>query len=174
MAGDSRLRRLIGNAYRIGLGGEGLLRTEGRGQEAQKMLVAAYGSGIRYFDSAPAYADSERYYRRFWDHAPGLGNALVPDQQIAHRDAKGASADLTNSSPAWVVIDSGSGRSTMSGPATISTGWRGLRGCTRAFYHARETGTTLGIGVTGHQPQKSCSMQSPIGTLIGYFSLSIL
>ena len=36
MAGDSRLRRLIGNAYRIGLGGEGVLRTEGRDQEARK------------------------------------------------------------------------------------------------------------------------------------------
>lgn len=51
MAGDSRLRRLIGNVYRIGLGGEGVLRTEGREQETQKMLEAAYEGGIRYFDS---------------------------------------------------------------------------------------------------------------------------
>ena len=96
MAGESRLRRLIGSAYRVGLGGEGVLRTEGRDQEALKMLESAYGSGIRYFDSAPAYADSERYYGRFWDQHPDWKTLSFQTSKSAHRDAKSASADLTN------------------------------------------------------------------------------
>ncbi len=42
MVGHSRLRSLIGNRQRIGLGGEGILRTEGRDHEALGMLDAAY------------------------------------------------------------------------------------------------------------------------------------
>ncbi len=55
MAVNNRLRILIGNQERIGLGGEGVLRTEGRNPEARAMLNAAYEAGIRYYDSAPAY-----------------------------------------------------------------------------------------------------------------------
>jgi aryl-alcohol dehydrogenase-like predicted oxidoreductase len=66
----SRLRNLVGGTTRIGLGGEGVLRTEGRDREALAMLSAAYESGIRYFDSAPAYAGSERYLGTFWKAHP--------------------------------------------------------------------------------------------------------
>jgi len=150
MAGNSRLRRLIGNAYRIGLGGEGVLRTEGRDQEARKMLEAAYGSGIRYFDSAPAYADSERYYGRFWEQHPDWKTLSFQTSKSAHRDAKSASADLINTLSRmgrdhlglWQIHD----------VRDVNDIRRieGSVGALGAFYHARETGTARGIGVTGH------------------------
>jgi aryl-alcohol dehydrogenase-like predicted oxidoreductase len=150
MAGNSRLRRLIGKVYRIGLGGEGVLRTEGREQEAQKMLEAAYESGIRYFDSAPAYADSERYYGRFWDQHPNWKAPAFQTSKSAQRDAKSASADLTRTLSRmgrdrlglWQIHDVRNSNDIrrIEGPG----------GALKAFYHARETGTALGIGVTGH------------------------
>jgi len=150
MAGDSRLRRLIGNASRIGLGGEGVLRTEGRNQEAQKMLEAAYERGIRYFDSAPAYADSERYYGRFWDQHPDWKTRAFQTSKSAQRDAKSASADLARTLSRigrdrlglWQIHDI---RNSNDIRRIEDSG-----GALRAFYHARETGTALGIGVTGH------------------------
>ena len=82
MAGNNRFRNLTGIQHRVGLGGEGVLRTEGRSREALAMLTAAYEAGIRYYDSAPAYAGSERYYGLFWAQHPREEGPHVPDQQI--------------------------------------------------------------------------------------------
>ena len=150
MAGDSRLRRLIGNVYRIGVGGEGVLRTEGRDNEAQKMLEAAYENGIRYFDSAPAYADSERYYGRFWAQHPDWKTLTFQTSKSAQRDAKSALADLTRTLSRmgrdrlglWQIHDIRNSNDIRR--------IEGSGGALKAFYHARETGTALGIGVTGH------------------------
>jgi aryl-alcohol dehydrogenase-like predicted oxidoreductase len=150
MAGDSRLRRLIGNVYRIGLGGEGVLRTEGREQETQKMLEAAYEGGIRYFDSDLLTRTVKRYYGRFWDQHPDWKTLAFQTSKSAQRDAKGASADLTRTLSRmgrdrhglWQIHD-----------VRNSNDIRrieGSGGALKAFYHARETGTALGIGVTGH------------------------
>jgi aryl-alcohol dehydrogenase-like predicted oxidoreductase len=50
---------------RLGLGGEGILRTFGRESEAQSVIHAALEEGISYYESARAYAGSETYYGRF-------------------------------------------------------------------------------------------------------------
>lgn len=42
----------------VGLGGEGVLRTFGRGQEAKAVIEEAADQGITYFDTAPAYSGS--------------------------------------------------------------------------------------------------------------------
>ena len=47
---------------RLGLGGEGVLRTFGRDLEAQAVIEAALEGGITYLESARAYSGSERYY----------------------------------------------------------------------------------------------------------------
>ncbi len=150
MERNSRLRKLIGIPDRIGLGGEGVLRTEGRDPEARAMLEAAYESGIRYFDSAPAYADSERYYGRFWAQHPDRVALVFQTSKSAHRDAKGASADLTRTLSRlgrdhidlWQIHD----LRDMHDIRTIE----GQGGALGIFSHARETGTARGIGVTGH------------------------
>ena len=150
MAGNSRLRKLTGSSYPIGLGGEGVLRTEGREHEALMMLEEAYESGIRYFDSAPAYADSERYYGRFWSQHPDWKALAFQTSKSARRDTKSASADLTRTLSRmgrdrlglWQIHDIRDNNDIRR--------IEGAGGALQAFYHARETGIVRGIGVTGH------------------------
>lgn len=47
---------------RLGLGGEGVLRTFGHEEEAVPLIQRALTLGITYFDSARAYSNSEVYY----------------------------------------------------------------------------------------------------------------
>jgi aryl-alcohol dehydrogenase-like predicted oxidoreductase len=44
------------------LGGEGVLRTYGRRDEAVRVITQALDRGVNYFDTAPAYAQSQDYY----------------------------------------------------------------------------------------------------------------
>ena len=55
---------------RVGLGGEGILRTHGRTDQARKVIQEALDQGITYFDSARVYADSELYYGSVWPDIP--------------------------------------------------------------------------------------------------------
>jgi aryl-alcohol dehydrogenase-like predicted oxidoreductase len=150
MAGNSRLRKITGSNERIGLGGEGVLRTEGRRQEALAMLTAAYDAGIRYYDSAPAYAGSERYYGLFWAQHPERKELTFQTSKSGQRSAHGASEDLARTLTRmgrdhlglWQIHD-----------VRDDTDIRqieGPGGALSAFYEARETGTVRGIGVTGH------------------------
>ena len=58
------------NVTSVGLGGEGVLRTTGLGDEAEAVIARAFEEGIRYFDSAHVYADSELYYGSVWTRFP--------------------------------------------------------------------------------------------------------
>jgi aryl-alcohol dehydrogenase-like predicted oxidoreductase len=150
MARNSRLRALLGNGSRIGLGGEGVLRTESREREALSMLAAAYDSGIRYYDSAPAYAGSERYLGLFFRQHPDWRKESFQSSKSAQRDAVGASADLARTLARlerdrlglWQIHDVRDRKDIrhLEGPG----------GALRAFSYARETGMVRGIGVTGH------------------------
>jgi aryl-alcohol dehydrogenase-like predicted oxidoreductase len=46
----------------FGLGGEGVLRTQGRETEAVRVIQRALDLGVNYFDTAPAYESSLDYY----------------------------------------------------------------------------------------------------------------
>jgi aryl-alcohol dehydrogenase-like predicted oxidoreductase len=150
MAGGNRLRSLFGSEARVGLGGEGVLRTEGREEEAAAVLSAAYASGIRYFDSAPAYAGSEQYLGRFWKQYPGRIRDTFQTSKSARRDAAGALADLEltlarlgrDHLDLWQIHDIRDRNDIrrIEGP----------EGALQAFTGARETGRVRGIGVTGH------------------------
>jgi aryl-alcohol dehydrogenase-like predicted oxidoreductase len=150
MTGGSRLRSLIGSPARVGLGGEGVLRTEGREGEAQAMLSAAYESGIRYFDSAPAYAGSEQYLGRFWKQYPGRIPDTFQTSKSAQRDSEGATADLRRTLARlgrdhlglWQIHDV----RTREDIRRIE----GPEGALQVFTEARDTGVVRGIGVTGH------------------------
>jgi aryl-alcohol dehydrogenase-like predicted oxidoreductase len=150
MGSTSRLRRLMGMPDRIGLGGEGVLRTDRRDQEALALLEAAYGDGIRYYDTAPAYAGSERYLGQFWELHPERKTLTFQTSKSAHRDAQNAAADLTRSLSRlgrdridlWQIHDIRDRNDIRA--------IEGPRGALRAFCEARETGTVRGIGVTGH------------------------
>jgi aryl-alcohol dehydrogenase-like predicted oxidoreductase len=150
MSGNSRFRKLLGNGLRVGLGGEGVLRTEGRESEALAVLNAAYESGIRYFDSAPAYAGSEQYQGLFWAQHPEWRSETFQAGKSAKRDGDRADGDLARTLSRmgrdhlglWQIHDLRDGDDI-----------RRLEGCGGAlhsFYKARETGTARAIGVTGH------------------------
>ena len=114
------------------------------------MLGAAYENGIRYFDTAPAYADSEGYLGRFWAQDPARKTQVFQTSKSARRDAQNASADLSrtlsrlgrDNIDLWQIHDVRDRNDirTIEGPG----------GALTAFYQARETGTARGIGVTGH------------------------
>ncbi len=55
----------------VGLGGEGVLRTHGQDRAATEVIGSAIKEGITYFDSAKAYAGSEKYYGQVWRARPG-------------------------------------------------------------------------------------------------------
>ncbi len=59
-------RRLLGHTGRevtqFALGGEGVLRTQGRVREAVAVIHRALDQGVTYCDTAPAYAGSLDYY----------------------------------------------------------------------------------------------------------------
>src|SRR5437879_3664636 len=45
----------------VSLGGEGVLRTAGRAKDAVPVILEAIRLGVRYCDTAPAYAQSQDY-----------------------------------------------------------------------------------------------------------------
>jgi len=150
MAANNRFRRLVGGDFRIGLGGGGVIRTEGRTKEALEMLSAAYEAGIRYFDSAPAYAGSERYYGTFWAQHPEWKDLTFQTSKSAQRTAGEASEDLNRTLTRmgrdhlglWQIHDI---RDRHDIRLLEDPG-----GALREFYLARENGAVQGIGVTGH------------------------
>ena len=150
MVQESRLRKLLCNRLRTGLGGEGVLRTTGREPEALAVLGGAYESGIRYYDSAPAYAGSEEYQGRFWETYPERRAETFQAGKSAQRDAVGAEADLRRTLSRlgrdqlglWQIHDV----RTRDDIRRIEAPGGGLE----AFYAARQTAIVRGIGVTGH------------------------
>jgi len=131
----------------LGLGGEGVLRTVGREQEADTLINTAIDLGINYMESARAYSGSEAYY----------GLALRERRQQVFlaskshaRDKKGASAHLeetlrnmkTDYLDLWMIHD-------MRTEDDISRVF-GAQGALEAFVEARGKGLVKYIGVTGH------------------------
>ncbi len=135
---------------RVGLGGEGVLRTTGRFEDARAVIDAAVDQGITYYDSARVYSDSELYYGRMWKHNPQQRNRLFQTSKSASRDKKGARKDLeetlkrlqTDYLDLWQIHDvrTTGELSAISGPG----------GALEAFVEAKEEGKIRFIGVTGH------------------------
>jgi len=134
----------------VGLGGEGVLRTYGRTQEAAAVIRTAVDEGITYFDCARVYADSELYYGAIWKACPEKRAGLFQASKSASRDKKGALADLENSLrrlqtdhlDLWQIHDvrTDSDFNRIAGPD----------GALEAFTAAKASGKVRHIGVTGH------------------------
>jgi aryl-alcohol dehydrogenase-like predicted oxidoreductase len=75
----------------VSLGGEGILRTTGRSAEAVPMIVEALRLGVRYCDTAPAYAHSQDYYgAAFRAAGPGARDRVFLASKTHARDRDGA------------------------------------------------------------------------------------
>lgn len=135
---------------RVGLGGEGVLRTTGNDKNAQKVIREAIHQGITYFDSARVYMDSELYYGAYWKNHPEKREAVFHTSKSAQRTRDGALMELTqtlkrlNTSylDLWQIHDVRDEKDL----ALISQ----KGGALEAFVEARQMGLTKYIGVTGH------------------------
>jgi aryl-alcohol dehydrogenase-like predicted oxidoreductase len=135
---------------RVGLGGEGVLRTFGQRPAAVAVIREALKQGIRYFDSARVYAGSEGYYGAVWPAEPNLRARVFQASKSASRDREGALADLDHSLATmgvpyldlWQIHDVRTERDLK----TIE----GRGGALEAFQEAKRLGKTRFIGVTGH------------------------
>jgi len=134
----------------VGLGGEGVLRTQGREEEATTVIEEAFASGITYFESAKAYAGSEKYYGLVWPKHTEDRKNLFQTSKSAMRDKKGALSDLhatlTNTGleylDLWQIHDV---RTNEDFEAIAGPG-----GALDAFVKAKKEGKVRFIGVTGH------------------------
>lgn len=171
----------------IGLGGEGVLRTYNRSDEARAVIYEAVKRGVSYFDSARVYSDSEVYLGSVWGKEPELRKRVFQTSKSATRDRDGAMADLegslkrlqTDYLDLWQIHDV---RTEEDLQAISRPG-----GALEAFLEAKATGVVRRIGVTGHHdpyvltkaveewPVDSVLMPvNPIEEIIGGFLSSTL
>jgi aryl-alcohol dehydrogenase-like predicted oxidoreductase len=75
--GERQLGRTGARVLPVSLGGEGILRTTGRAQEAVPVILEALRLGVRYCDTAPAYQQSQDYYgEAFRSAGPGARDGV--------------------------------------------------------------------------------------------------
>ena len=131
----------------LGLGGEGVLRTQGYEKQAYALINRAIDLGINYLESARAYADSETYY--------GLAlqerrKEIFLNSKSHARDKKGALQHLhetlrnmkTDYLDLWQIHDV---RTEEDMQEIFDS-----QGALAAFIEARAKGLVRFIGVTGH------------------------
>ncbi len=131
----------------LGLGGEGVLRTYGRGKEADELIKTALDLGITYMETARAYAGSEAYYGAA---LKGSRDKVFLASKSHARDKKGAEEHLketlenlkTDHLDLWQVHDV---RTEDEIKQIFGPG-----GAIEAFIEAKSKGYTKFIGVTGH------------------------
>ncbi|MBI3332927.1 MAG: aldo/keto reductase [Candidatus Omnitrophica bacterium] len=135
------------NVTLVSLGGEGILRTTGRMREAVPVIRRALSLGINYFDTAPAYQQSQDY----------LGEALQGDRERiflaskTHDRTRAGSLRLLENSlrrlktdhlDLWQLHD----LREMEELEIIFS----KEGAIRAMEEAREQGMIRFLGITGH------------------------
>lgn len=145
-------KRLLGKTGEVvsilGLGGEALLRTYGREEEAISLIHRAIDLGITYFESARAYAGSETYYgRALGDRRKDIflaskSHERTLDGALSHLEAtlKNMNTDFLD---LWMVHDVRSIKDIdlIFGP----------RGAIRAFESAKRNKLIKWIGISGHR-----------------------
>ena len=135
---------------RVGLGGEGVLRSRGRERDAAAVIQAALDLGLTYFDSAPAYAGCQKYLGTAWRAEPESRARIFQAGKSAQRRAAGAREDWENTLSVmgidyldlWQIHDLRTDEDfeEIAGPG----------GALEAFIEARDQGLVRGVGVTGH------------------------
>jgi aryl-alcohol dehydrogenase-like predicted oxidoreductase len=150
----------------LGLGGEGVLRTQGYEREAYALINRALDLGITYCESARAYDESESYYGKALRER--RGEVFLTSKSHA-RDKAGALAQLhetlrnmkTDHLDLWQLHDVRTGEEIekIFGPG----------GAIEAFAEAKEKGLTRFVGVTGHHDPaviRGCIERFPFDTVL--------
>lgn len=132
----------------LGLGGEGLLRTYDREEEALALIHRALDLGITYFESARDYAASESYYgmalqeRRGKIFLASKSHERTGDGALKHLEAtlKNMKTDFLD---LWIVHD-------VRTPKDLDLIF-GPKGAIRAFEAAKRNKLVRFIGISGHR-----------------------
>jgi aryl-alcohol dehydrogenase-like predicted oxidoreductase len=148
--GESAFGQASQSVTRVGLGGEGILRTWGQEGGAQAVIREALAQGITYFDCARVYAGSEGYYGCVWSREPQVRAAVFQASKSAGRDRASATSDLETTLATmgidhldlWQIHDV---RTEQDLRAIEARG-----GALEAFLEAKTSGKIRFIGVTGH------------------------
>ena len=135
---------------KVGLGGEGVLRTWGADGDARAVIHHALETGITYCDSARVYAGSESYYGSVWAEDPAARDTVFQTSKSASRSRDGALQDLERSLATlqaghldlWQIHDvrTEADLRSIEGPG----------GALEGFLESKEAGIVRRIGVTGH------------------------
>jgi len=149
-AGLRKLGRTGAEVEAVSLGGEGILRTAGRHDEAVPMIVEALRLGVRYCDTAPAYEQSQDYYGEAFRAVPGARERVFLASKTHIRDASGALRLLddslrrlgTDHLDLWQLHDL---RDRGDLDAIFGKG-----GAIEAVERARADGRVRHVGITGH------------------------
>jgi predicted aldo/keto reductase-like oxidoreductase len=131
----------------FGLGGEGVLRTEGRMSEAVAVIHRALEQGINYFDSAPAYAGCLDY---LGEGLAGRRDEVFIASKTHDRTRDGSLRLLeqtlrrlrTDRLDLWQLHD-------LRTPRDLDAIF-GPGGAMEALLQAREEGRVRFLGITGH------------------------
>lgn len=133
------------------LGGEGILRTTGQEREAVPMIVEALRLGVRYCDTAPAYAGSQDYYgAAFRELGKGARDKIFLASKTHERSRDGALRLLddslqrlgTDRLDLWQLHD-------LRSPQDLDAIF-GKGGAIEAVEQARSDGRIRFVGITGH------------------------
>jgi predicted aldo/keto reductase-like oxidoreductase len=132
----------------LGLGGEGMLRTFDRTQEAVSLIHRAIDLGITYFESARAYAGSESYYgmalgeRRKDIFLASKSHERTGDGVLKHLERTLINMK-TNFLDLWMIHD-------VRTPKDLDQIF-GANGAIKAFESARRNKLVRFIGISGHR-----------------------
>jgi predicted aldo/keto reductase-like oxidoreductase len=131
----------------FGLGGEGVLRTHGREQEAVAVIRRALQQGVNYFETAPAYASSMDYYGlALGEHRPNIFLASKTHDRSYDGSLRLLEDSLrrlrTDYLDLWQLHD-------LRTAADLSRIF-GQGGAVKALLEARNEGRVRYLGLTGH------------------------
>ena len=135
----------------VSLGGEGILRTQGRAREAVPMILAALEDGVRYCDTAPAYSHSQDYYGEAFREMPGARDKGFLASKTHAREKQRALKLLETS-----LIKLGTDRLDLWQMHDLRTQEDldeifGPNGAIEAAEAAKKAGKIRFVGLTGHQ-----------------------
>lgn len=133
---------------RIGLGGEGVLRTFGREREAREVIARALELGITYCESARAYSGSESYYGlALGERREEIFLASKSHDRTATGARRHLETTLANMQTDWLDLWQVHDVRSEADLAEIF----GPGGAIEAFDRAKREGAVRFVGVTGHQ-----------------------
>ena len=148
---ESTLGKTGAKIERVSLGGEGVLRTHGRARDAVPTILEALRMGVRYCDTAPAYASSQDYYGAAFREAGAGSRERVFLASKTHERTREGSLRLLDDSlrrlgTTWLDVWQLHDLRTMSDLDEIFA--RG--GAIEAVESAKRDGSIKHVGITGH------------------------